>query len=335
MSAKPTFYIMNEFLLPTPYNHRFFVEKFARGFLYNGFNIKVVNNISRLDSPGFVMISNHPFYHRYATRLYYSSSLSRVSDHQMSSFEDKFKATILLEHARIRSLAKRIRDKKIVLLAWLRYKEDDFFNDLGIPIIFTGEHHYGRPMHNRVIAWYDYYSTKKNALPVEFAADVDPLQVGKNCSNIKYVISYVGNRTYSPEYYSMFIGRDDCRIVPTPPFIQERDRIAIYRNSRGFLGLSANYNMVNQVVTERIFESLAYGSICLTDNPYAVTATDGCAILIRDKWHLTELANKLEARGEFEGLRARGFEFVKKNGTYAARANGFINLANRLFGMSF
>ena len=80
---------------------------------------------------------------------------------------------------------------------------------------------------------------------------------------------------------------------------------------------------------------MAYGSICLTDNPYAVTATDGCAILIRDKWHLTELAHKLETRGEFEGLRARGFEFVKKNGTYAARAKGFIDLASMLFGIWF
>ncbi|MDG6923861.1 MAG: glycosyltransferase family 1 protein [Nitrososphaerota archaeon] len=336
MTLRPTFWIMNHFLLPTPYNHRFFVEKFARGFKYSGFEIKVARKLDEIRGPGFVMISNHPFYHRYASNFYYSTALSSVSDHKVSAFEQRFKATMLVEHAAIRVLARRLKEQNIVLLAWMRHSEKEFFDRLDIPVIFTGEYHYGRPVHRRIIEWYDFYCREKNALPVEFAADVDPARVGANCENTKYLVSYVGNRTYGPNYYSLFRGRDNCRIVPTPPYIPEDERISIYRQSRTALGLSSEYNVVNKVVTERRFESLAYGAICLTDNIHAVEATHGCAIAIQSEEHLLGLLKQVSANKDgFMELRQQGFQFIRDHGTYAARAKSFVSLAEGLFGFSF
>ena len=330
-----TFYILDTFSLPTAYNHRFFVEKFAKGFSYNGYKVKIINSIKQLREPGFVMVSDHNFYYSLGMRNNINGTLLWYFPALLEKI-DKFKLLITvnekIQKNALRKLAAQIKNKNIILIAWYRNQQQNFIDLLNIPTIYTGEYFYSKPYDKKHLDWYNFYKSKKNALPIEFAADIDPKKVGKNCKNKKFKVSYVGNRSYNQSMYKEFEDMDDCSINPSPPYISEKKRIHIYKNSMVSLGFHAKLNIKNAIVNERVFESLAYGAICVSDNRYAPLATDNCAIFTKN---LEELKKRVKSYNNNKYLRKKirqkGFEMIKKRGTYMVQAKNFITLAKHLF----
>lgn len=331
-----TFYIYDSFTLPTAYNHRFFVEKFARGFIYHGYNVKVVSKPEQIKNPGFVMLSDHPFYNSFGTRnnrsgnklFYIPSTIDKIN----KKIDILTKLNNQIQVKSIENLAKHIKNKGVTLIAWFRHYQNEFMDYLGIPIIYTGEYFYTKPFSEKQLSWYNFYQRNKNALPIEFAADINPNEIGHDCKNKKYTVSYVGNKGYKPYLYNTFLGKKDCSINPTPPYITELQRIKIYKNSIISLGLHADINIKNAIVNERVFEALAYGAICITDNKFALKATDGLAILINSTNELISEVNKLiDDKERVHRLKQLGFKFIVAKGSYMQRAQKFIELNEKLF----
>jgi uncharacterized protein YjiS (DUF1127 family) len=338
------FYILDDPDLPTFYNHRYFVEKFATGFALNGFKVEVANSVSEIKENSMVMISKHAFVIKdiFDSLMVSKKAISKSLVERAVGFIGnlihnprllKFylsKRTNTYQRA-VNVLKKMSKIKNIVVICWHYQNQRDLLDELGLNYILTGVYYYDEPYTPDAKKWYHLYRTDEKALPIKFAAAVDPNKVGENCSNNIIKVSYVGNRLYGPEYYNLFIKDPACKIVLTPPYIPEKERIKIYKNSIISLGLQKPVKTT--IVTERIFESLAYGAICLSNHWLAEKATNGIVKFIKDKEHLIQLVeNYVNNRDERLELREMGFKFIKEGHTYKHEAQKFIELANKLYG---
>jgi Glycosyl transferases group 1 len=325
------FYILDHPLLPTPYNSRFFVEKFARGFSYRGYEVVVVKRLEDLCNPGFVMISDHDYSYSLPTDGPLSRLLWPVK--AAASSEAKVAATARMRAKRwvVKRLAARVEKADLTTIAWFWQDNATILEELGMPVIFTGEHFYGVPASAPHRAWQDFYRNRPDALPIRFSADIDPGAVGEGCGNDNFDVCFIGSRIYKPAWYGAFSGLPLTRIIPSPPYIPEEERIGIYRDSKLSLGLHSEGNIANHVVVERVFESLAHGAVCVTDNPTAVEVTGGVAVGAKTLDDMRSLVGSLLADDDRRAdLRRRGFELIRRDGTYAHRADEFIALGARL-----
>ena len=320
----------------------FMAQKIARGFEYHGFRVKIVRRISEICSPGFVMICDHPVYFSLGSRNNKSGNIFRIIPGGIQRLDNKVHVigvlSTVLRNMAYRELASQIKNKDVVVIGWNAYKDKAFLESLKIPIIFTGEYYDKKPVLDYQINWYDIYSNSinKNCLPLKFAADVRPDEVGGGCKNDKYNVSYIGDKTYGIKYRSLFVKDQNCRIIPTPPYITEQEKIEIYKNSMIILGLTNGQSKIGGHVPERIFEALANGAICLTDSEPAVRQTNGCAIYFRNTKELKILVDKF--KNDYRkrlAFRKRGFEYIKKYGTWASRAMDFIKTSDKLYNIKF
>ncbi len=330
---------MDSFLLPTGYNHMFMVQKIGRGFEYHGFKTKIVSRIREINGPGVVMLCDHPVYYSFGSRHNRNGNALRLIPGIISRIDRKIKifskVSMYLQCIAYKKLAEQVKNKNIFVIVWnITDKRKEFLDKLGIPIIFTSEYYGERPKTPYPRVWYDLYTNKKNknCMPLRFGADVDPKAVGRCCKNSRYIIAYVGDKSYIRRYADFFEKRNVVKIVATPPYISEAEKVAIYKNSMMILGLTSEQSKRDNHVPERIFESLAFGAICLTDSMSAVKQTEGCAIYFRNKEDLKEKIEKFKSDKKIrELLRQRSFDYIKTNGTWASRAKDFINLANKLY----
>jgi hypothetical protein len=334
---------MDSFLLPTGYNHMFMVQKIARGFSYLGFKVKVIDRIDDMTAPGFVMISNHPVYFSLGSRHNQNGNFARIIPGIIHRLNKRFpvigKLSVILQCWTYRKLALQAKNNNVTIIAWGLYdKRRDSLNKLNAPVIFTGDYYDRRPDPPEQRRWYDIYSDKKirNTIPLKFAADVDPRKVGYGCRNATYLVTYVGDKTYNPEYRAPFAGNRRCRIITTPPYITEKEKLRLYKNSKIILGITSTQSKKDGQVPERIFEALAFGGVCLTDSPPAVRITNGCALLARNVRQLKEMVDKIAENPSLrQRLREKGYSYIKKDGTWTARAKDFISLSEQLYGKRF
>jgi hypothetical protein len=339
------FYILDDPDLPTFYNHRYFVEKFASGFALNGFRVEVAKSVAEIKENSMVMISKHafvvddifgPF------RIPKESRIRKLSKERITGFIGNLISNPRLLRYYLSSspnnyqravnvLKKLSKIKNIVVICWHYHSRIDLLDKLGINYILTGVYYYDEPITPAGKEWHRIYKTNEKALPIKFATAVDPDKVGENCYNRAIKVCYIGNRSYGLEYYKLFINRPDCRIILTPPYIPEEEKTNIYRNSMISLGLLKPIK--TSIVTEKIFESLAYGALCFSNHRLAAEVTGGIVKFIKNRDHLLQLVeryvNNEEERLE---LRERGFKFIKDGRTYKHAAQKFIDLANKLYG---
>lgn len=325
-----TFYLLNHRLLPTPYNHRFFVEKFAQGFAHHGFEMQVVRRIGDIREPGFVMISNHDFADGLA-----DGPLAPIVGLVPALRSGSKRTRPIAERGKLwalRRLARQLRASDgIVVLAWFWHPAESLLDSLGIPVVFTGESYWREPRSPSHREWRAFNMRRSDAIPIEFAAAVDPERVGDGCTNLAIDCSFVGSAAYKPDWQEAFRANPRNRIVGTPPYIAEDERLDIFRNSRVVLGLHQEPNIANALPIERVYEGLAFGAVVVTDNPSAVDATDGLARYAATLDEAMQLVGHY-ASNEQERLelRDKGFEFICRRGTYAHRATEFIEFREKL-----
>lgn len=329
------FYIFDPWAMPTPYNHRYFVEKLGHGFAGHRLEVKVVSSIEQLTGPGYVMISNHNFLYSFGQHRLKRSipGLALLGANQADPFKTLAKIGTSLQRALLPRLLRRCASQKLTVFAWFWFEHPELFANSGADVIFVGERFWTTPNTDYHRAWAEFCRTHENSYMIQFAAAMSPSQVGEGCANDRYKVSFVGNRKYKPDWYSAFAGREDCRVQPTPPYITEAERVDIYRNSQVSLGLHSPVNISNGVVVERIFEALAYGCVSVTDNPHAVHVTDGCAQLVTEREEMLQLVDRINRDPELRAtLRRKGLAYARAHGTYQSQAANMIALSKRLFG---
>lgn len=348
MAGKKTFYILDDPYLPTFYNHRYFVEKFASGFALNGFEVKVAKSVAEVKDGGIVMVSKHGFMvDNLLDKMKKMKGENREKRYRLGNRIVGFLGNIVANPGMLRiylsgdtkkkaegALRKLAEKKDTLVIAWLPYEYIGMLEEIGFDYVISGPYFYKESDNPKVREWMHVYRTDRKALPINFAAAVDPAKVGAGCTNDRIKVSYVGNRSYCPEYYEMFAGKEGCRIVPTPPYIPEEERLAIYRESMITLGLQKP--LQTTMVTERVYESLAYGALCFSNKELPEKATGGIAKYIKDKEHLAQMVEHYVAdRKERAELRERGFEFIRNGHTYKHEADKFLERARELYGFRF
>jgi hypothetical protein len=329
-AAKLTFYMLDHPLLPTPYNFRFTVEKFADGFAHNGWEVRVVRRVREIREPGVVMLANHDCFHGWAEgplqplfgRIPAIRSGTRLTTRPGRAGQRRV----------LRQLGRQLRERPgIVAVAWLWHSQEPLFQELGIPTIFTGECCWCDPETPGRQVWRAFNLRRPNALPLEFGAAVDPERIGEGCENEGIDCCYVGASTYREDWQAHFRADPRNRIIGTPPWVEEAERLDILRNSKIVLGLSQPGNVGDCVPVERVYEALAYGGVLITDMPAAVEATEGIGQYAGSLDEAQSLVDHyLANEGERRELRERGFDFARRRGTYAHRAAQFIALREQL-----
>ncbi len=326
-----TFYILNHPLCPTPYTHRFFVNKFASGFTFFGYDVKLISSPDEIDRPGVMMIYDAAFYFYWNNgirnlRRDFFIIISRLFEKAGSAWFQEW--CWHLRKTAILQCAPYLKKHGVVVLGWFWFKQKEFFEKNKIDVIYTGEYLCHHPNSGLRVDWWQYYNDPANhdAIPIRFAAAMDPAAVG-TLTDIErdIVVSYVGERRYRPDWQALFAGRNDCRIVPTPPYIGEEERIDIYKRSMVSLGLEGPALLEGGLVTERVFEAFAYGAICITNHPEAVAETGGAAVFARDTAEVARLVDHFKNdKMAADRQRMVGFAFAKKEGTYMHQAKKFI-----------
>jgi len=344
------FYILDDPDLPTFYPDRYFVEKFAEGFALNGFKIEIAKSVDDIKENSIVMLYKHGFddYNLVTKALSGEGLLNKIKKHGLMAYIHKIIADPRLlrmflssdskTHEKAAAALERLSKIKNLIVIGFRYYHPDcrkWLDDFGIKYIISGVHYYSGDTTQTGKDWMKLYQTDKKAMPIKFAAPVDPKKVGENCCNENIKVSYVGNGSYGIEYTDIFSKEPGCKIILTPPYISEEEKVNIYKNSMISLGLQKNLAK-STIVTERIFESLAYGALCFTNNKLAVKATNGIAVYVENPAHALGMMNYyVNNPRERLKLREKGFNFIKNGHTYKHEADKFIKLAQKLYRVRF
>lgn len=340
----PCVYILNHPHLPTSRNHRFFIEKFANGFKMHNFDVLEITDVSEIIENGFVFISNEGLEHAENT----SALVQHYHHHQPWFLKILVRILKFLKikniishffqyknHKKAFAVLKELSKKEqIIVFAWFFNHHLDILEQLSIKYILFGEHYWKEPVTENARHFFNLYSHPK-CLPVDFAANIHP----ENIQIPEYkplLLSYIGNRTYKPSYLQLFENDPRCKIVRTPPYIHEEDRIKIISESQINLGFHSDDNIRNHVVVERVYEALAYGTICVTDHPDAEQITNGAAIFVKNEQELKSIVEILQSNPQKRKEHVqKGIDFIRTKGTYFHQAQYFLDFAKRLYGITW
>jgi len=341
-----TVYLLDNFFIPTPYNQRFFIEKLAAGFIGHGFDVKVIKRIDEIVNPGFVLVSCHNLFYNsiWGIRLMRADITRFLHPAKLLKSHKVFDGVrysdgvlgILAEWMQVRVLKQLRKKQDIVVIHWISALQY-WLQKFNMPYIVSGEYYrVNIPRNSSLWGWYNFYKRDKHAVPYPLSASVPPGDIGRDCNNEEYDVCYVGNKNYRPDYQLVFANNLRAKIVGTPPYIEETERVRIYKNSKIALGLSYEESIATGMVTDRVVEALAYGAICLSNNPMAPEVTGGCAIYVKSKEELLEQFNYFTNNTEERlALREKGFAFIRERGTSHHRASEFIERAIELYQPKF
>lgn len=306
-------FLINTPELPLLDTFKLCCDKFLKGFKYNGHRIFEVRNLNTLvskitdDKNNIFILGNQFLTHN----KNYNNSLELLAQTYPNSwficwfFEDVIKRN-------------QLKFKKYILTS------EKFEN---ITETFLQRHK------NTLQTYYDFIKNEKwRYVPMTFGVDLDikkgipPLQKFKNTKNKS---AFIGTK-YKKEWIKDL---DKCFYYThheKGKFCPINEKINHLKNSVIALGFNHNDNISNQVVTDRIYEGLAYCSVVLTDNPGAVSATGGIAELVKSKEHLKERIEYYMTHHKERELKNKlGKEFLKTKGTFYHSAKNFLNVIEK------
>jgi hypothetical protein len=292
-------YIINTPSLPILGNFWHTVKKFTSGFSNLNFEIFIINDDSNFDNiidsnDNFFFIGNHGLsYNEYPTTIEKLKLFSKTT--KIFWFFHEF----------------FIKNKDI---------------NLGKRIL-TGEHFHKEPLLLHHKKCYDFQKSIDYYQPLTFLSYIPIETIGtlkrKEIWDAQFVGAY-----YKTEWTSQL---KNCFIRNTAPEISEEQRINSFLSSYVSLGFSADDNIKNNVVTERVAEGLSFGNVVLSDNPVASDWTDGIVENVNSLENLIERINYYKQNKEaFLRKQKNGYNWAKNKGTYTHLAKQFIEKAKAI-----
>jgi len=293
------FYIINTKSLPILGNFWHTVKKFASGFQNIGYKIFVIN-----EDTDFDLIKDE------------ENNFFFIGNHGLSI--DKYPETI----------DKLYKFPKTTKICW--FFHEFFMKHPDIKIgkkILTGEHFHKKPALSNHQKCYAFEQNINYYHPLTFLSYLSIDKIGtyerKEIWDAQFVGAY-----YKTEWTSKL---KNCFIRNTAPEISEQERINSFLYSYMSLGFSANDNIKNNVVTERVAEGLSLGNVVLSDNPVASEWTDGIVEYVSSFEDLENKINYYKYNKEaFLSKQNDGYKWSKNKGTYTHLANQFIIKSKKL-----
>lgn len=281
---------------PCPGSHYLHTKKFLQAFESHGFEYHEISTVEDIDLINFgdiVYLSNHGF----------------------SSGEIPFE------------LFYKISQRGGFHILWYWHDHLEMAQNLfGERYILTGEHFYAKPTLIDHVRCWNIQHQISNFVPLTFASNLKPEVIGTLKRSDKYLAHFVGNGYQREINNRLRVRFRGIKIVNTPPFISEAERIQIFSSSKIALGWHSDGNIENHVVVERVFEGLAFGNVVISDTPTAVEITEG-VVEFADSYPLAkEIILRVQKDEKFRLSKMEaGFEWARAHGTYWHVAQNFID----------
>lgn len=308
-------YLVNSPELPLLDTFKLCCDKFLKGFKYNGHRIFEVRSLSNLlkkvnDNPDNIFILGNQFFIK--NKINYKKSLDLLATNYPNSW---FICWYFQEIIR----RKELSFNKYILTG-------EKFEEITNTFL---QHHL-----NTMTTYMTHIKGEEwRYVPMAFGVDIDPTKTIpplQKFENTIYKSCFVGTRykrAWTKKldkclYYTHY--ERNGKFCPIP------EKLNYLKHSVVALGFNSDANISNQVVTDRIYEGLAYCSVVLTDNPGAVTATEGIAELVTSEAHLTErIEYYMTHNKEREEKNRLGKELLKRKGTFYHSAQNFLDVITK------
>ena len=232
-------YLVNTPDYPTPGTHFFTISKFVNGFKQNGYYTETIASFDSIEDSKwnvFVMADHHQ------------------SIDKLNLLADKYHES--------------------VFILWFHHK---WFDQIKLnKFIITGEHFHSKPQLSDHVKCWDLQQKIDNYEPLTFAAKIHPDEVTMSDRLAdKYDCCFIGNSYYTRQLQTIPNSFVYDYNQHNGKFLDEQERIDVYKSSILSAGFHHMNNVANNVVVERVFEALSYGCIVVTDSPAAEKLTGG------------------------------------------------------------
>lgn len=292
--------LINTAALPCPGTHYLHVTKFLKCFSWFGYQfLEITDPVDFAaipdDGDSILYISNHGF-----DRPEHIAELDLLSRFQKNFFIVWFGA--------VDQISQKLKN-------W----------------IGTGIYYYRQPESISLPFW-EMQQTMLNYVPLIFGANVHPdeLKIKSRFDNYIYDCNYIGSK-YNEAWSRKINKKLKCFIHYVPPYISEEQRLYSFEHSLCSLGWQAELNKANYIITERIFETMAFGCLLITDSEFIQEEIGGAAVYVTSavdtikkikyfKNHLDEVERKIRL----------GYDYIKTKGSYYYTCKNFLDKIEQL-----
>jgi hypothetical protein len=196
--------------------------------------------------------------------------------------------------------------------------------------ILTGEHFYNPPRIPEHIRYHNINRSIPNFVPLLLRADEAPEKVGSYPKEIKYNGCFMGT-PYCPDWVNGLPNVVYHSIHSGGLLTYEQRRDIHLQSIIGF-GFMSNENILNNHVTQRVFEALCYGCVLLSNSPTASEMTNGIVEYVDSKQRFQERFHYyLQHPEEVEQKRKAGYEWARQFGTNRYAAKLFLDKIDELW----
>jgi hypothetical protein len=217
-------------------------------------------------------------------------------------------------------ILEKLAKSGVIPIFWFWHEHAGLLDSLfGSRWILTGEHLRAQ----NVLPSHEEYSritrSRSNFVPSRFASALPSNQVGTIPRANRFNASFVGHRYQRVLNFKLAMSLPKVKVVYTPPFISEVERVNLFTSSHIVLGWHSASNIVNGNV------------VVITDNPYALEATDGHVLFAdtysQTKEHFDRVIKDVTFRNR---LQENGISWSRAHGTYESVAASFVTHARAL-----
>jgi hypothetical protein len=229
-------------------------------------------------------------------------------------------------HGQVTPTLTRVSESGAFPILWFWHDHLTLAGDLfGERFILTGEHFHQPPGSAEHQGYWQRQQIPQYE-PCTFAAAIHPDNIGTAQRIDTVPAVFIGNG-YEPELNTAISNaHPGTRIINTPPFIPESERLQHYAEAIVCLGWVGAANIANNVIVERVFEGLAYGNITITNSALAEQHTDGTAIYVTSASEAIELIRvAVNNPAWVREHRERAWKWVGAHGTYHHVAARFLD----------
>jgi hypothetical protein len=195
--------------------------------------------------------------------------------------------------------------------------------------ILTSEYFYKPPILDYHKAANQIFTSIKNYVPLLLRANEDPEKIGKYKKTYELDGCFMGT-PYKPDWVH---GLNNIlyHSINSSGMLDYNTRRANHLKSKIGFGFHNDSNIVNNHVTQRVFESLTYGCVVISDNPSAEEMTDGIVVYARTKDDFLEKYNYYLAHPEeCKRKEEQGYKWCKQYGTNRYAASLFLDKIKEL-----